>query len=228
MRGGMNGSLRSRLAKLHKAIQTQAARERPVRHRSCRGRPLDEIVGEVEAACLPECLPLLEEVFQRMLDYLDTHDLDEELEQVSEQYAGHPFLRWLWLLEMGAASLPETLPEIVVRLGHRGKPPNPEFNPCNTEWSECIPWQRRPSGGCTWTRRPASSTMAPTRYGSGSASTTTRCLATARFSWASTLSRCSSDTTWVNSDPEEGGGRPGSGWRRARTLDFPWWAIPTD
>jgi hypothetical protein len=140
MTRGMNGSLRSRLAKLHKAIQTQAARERPVRHRSCRGRPLDEIVGEVEAACPPECLPLLEEVFERMMDYLDTHDIDEE--QVSDQYRGHPFLRWLWLLEMGAASLPETLPEVVVRLWHRGSPPNPEVNPCNTEWSECIPWQR--------------------------------------------------------------------------------------
>ncbi len=108
--------------------------------RRCRGRPLSEIVGEVEAACPPECLPLLEEVFERMLAFEETQEAIAE--QGGKREMCHPFLRWLWLLEMGAASLPETLPEIVVRLWHRGSPPNPEVNPCHIIWSECIPWQR--------------------------------------------------------------------------------------
>src|SRR5262249_5259562 len=52
---------------LEQARELRGARRWTATARPCRGRPLDDIGAEVEAACPPECLPLLIEVIERMV-----------------------------------------------------------------------------------------------------------------------------------------------------------------
>ena len=142
---------------LEQARELRGARRWTATARPCRGRPLADIGAEVEAACPPECLPLLIEVIERMVAFEEAQHAAEEQTGKRDMY--HGFLRWLLLLQEGAASLPETLPESVVRAWHRGQ----TFRPGNpsAEFRDCIPWTRCddclfvvPDGDRKWTACP--------------------------------------------------------------------------
>lgn len=87
------------------------ARERPVWHRPCQGRPLDQVLGEVEAACPPEVYDLLAAIATWMLDYEAQHANDDAMSD--------GFLVWLYELDDGNVMLPKVLPAEVVRMWHR-------------------------------------------------------------------------------------------------------------
>lgn len=113
-------------------------KHRAVSVHCCRGLELSEVAGKVEAACPPTLLPLLEEVVERAI--ADEQKQLEEAEARGEaDHLPTGFFVWLYQLQAGVASLPETIPENVIRLWHRGSPA--EKHPA-VGFMECIPWAR--------------------------------------------------------------------------------------
>src|SRR5215470_17648482 len=114
----------------HKERRTLAAVRR------CRGLSRARIAELVEASCPADLLPLLDEVVDRAIAD-ETKRIEQAEAEGDTSYMPSGFFVWLRQLSLGVASLPETLPECVIRAWHQGSPG--KDHPA-ASFHECIPW----------------------------------------------------------------------------------------